>query len=639
MLRNQRAALVVAGVLCMVLGVPAAASADDGLSPGGVTRFKERVAVNVVFVGFDERDAPWSAVRSELSSRGEPIVRSRTFYGIEERLGLDYSYDYKPYYTSRSWEDSFFGYLSSIAVKKPLTEFQQAYNDNAKNVLDVTDNRWIDAPKVEKRLIDTAPAGVDTTRPTIFFINWYGRSDFRFHVYTKIAEPDPDTGFDFGAEVDSRKLVAWGGTSSDDEETGLGRSRGTHRVWFYDLSAGPEAWAGNFDVDNADLDGDDVADYRIPVSWEYGSYRPKSELPHDLGKVVRYVGLDLLFTSSPLYPPYYTADRDPGRVDLDVNTVEGWNGVDASRSYIKTPLFLQEERELPTGFDLATDSQDLAYKGDFRRCYEDMIAEVSCFDRYGLPFEGNLFVAAALNRSKFLDGEQDYEAGMLNFAIGDEDLEPPLLGYADDNWLDGTQSGIFSFVSPGIVDAGYGLTTTMIHEYGHHSSMSHPHDGFDPETGVDFEPTGDYFFAWLGDESNSIMSYIDVNWDFSQFDRDNSARHHAGGYALLANRIAKDVLRDRDARRAAGDLARADRELEDAQDSLEDHDYTGMLRHAATAYRHVRTGAARAGVTIKVRQPSTWTLMPAPHGAASGTRIAPGLIDLAHRRNSKRALP
>jgi hypothetical protein len=67
----------------------------------------------------------------------------------------------------------------------------------------------------------------------------------------------------------------------------------------------------------------------------------------------------------------------------------------------------------------------------------------------------------------------------------------------------------FSFVSPGIVESGYGLTTTMIHEYGHHSSMSHPHDGYGPATGVDFAPTGDSFFAWLGDESNSMMSYID----------------------------------------------------------------------------------------------------------------------------------
>ena len=267
-----------------------------------------------------------------------------------------------------------------------MTEWQQAYNDQLRNVLNVTDNRWIDAPKVEKRLIDTAPAGVDTRQPTIFLINWHGRKDFRFHVYSKAGEPDPDTGTDFGADRDTRKIVAWGGTTPDDEETGLGR-RGVNRVWFYDLSAGPESWGGNFDVDDADLDGDGIADYRIPVSWEYGSYRPKSALPHDLGKVVRYVGLDLLFTSSPLYPPYFTADRLPDRVDLDTNTAEGLPGVDASREFIKPGLFLQEERELPVGFGLTTDSQDLAYAGDFKRCFEGEFPaegeQFPCFPRSG----------------------------------------------------------------------------------------------------------------------------------------------------------------------------------------------------------------------------------------------------------------
>ena len=38
---------------------------------------------------------------------------------------------------------------------------------------------------------------------------------------------------------------------------------------------------------------------------------------------------------------------------------------------------------------------------------------------------------------------------------------------------------MFNFVSPDIVEAGYGLTTTMIHEDGHHLGMSHPHDGYD----------------------------------------------------------------------------------------------------------------------------------------------------------------
>jgi hypothetical protein len=614
--------------------VPATAAASGGLEPGGQTQFKERVPVNVVFVGFNDTDVPWAKVRSALANGAKPLVRSREAYGITEKLGIDYSYDYKPYYTSRSWEDSFFGYLSSIAVKKPVTEWQQAYNDQVHNVLDVTDNRWIDAPKVEKRLIDTAPAGVDTRRPTVFLINWYGRKDFHFHVYAKTGEPDPDTGYDFGANRDTRKIVAWGGTTPDDEETGLG-NRGVNRVWFYDLSAGPENWAGNYDVDDEDLDGDDVADYRIPVSWEYGSYRKKSALPRDLGKVVRYVGLDLLFTSSPLYPPYFTADRDPGRVDLDVNTLEGWPGVDASKQYIKTPLFLQEERELPTGFDLTTDSQDLPYSGDFKRCFENEVVETptTCFPNQDLPPDANIFLAAAKHKNQFLEGDGDYEAGLLNFSISGP--EPPFLGYADDNWLDGTQSGVFSAVYPGAVESGYGLTTTMIHEYGHHSSLSHPHDGYDSASGVDFEPTGDYFFGWLGDESNSMMSYIDLNWDFSQFDRDNSARFHGAGYAELANRIAKDIVRDRDAKKAAGDLADADRELGIAQDAIADYDYGRMLAYAERAYVNVREGAAKAGVAVRVRQPSTWSVLP-PAAGQSGSRIKPSLIDLPGRAEARR---
>ena len=49
------------------------------------------------------------------------------------------------------------------------------------------------------------------------------------------------------------------------------------------------------------------------------------------------------------------------------------------------------------------------------------------------------------------------------------------MGFADDNYRDGTQSLVFSFISPEIVELalGYGLTTTMIHEVGHHIGLSH----------------------------------------------------------------------------------------------------------------------------------------------------------------------
>jgi hypothetical protein len=81
--------LIVAGVVAVAMVVAPAGAVADGLDPGGVTRFKERVPVNVVFVGFNESDAPWAKVRAELASRSQPIVRSRAFYGIDEPMGLD----------------------------------------------------------------------------------------------------------------------------------------------------------------------------------------------------------------------------------------------------------------------------------------------------------------------------------------------------------------------------------------------------------------------------------------------------------------------------------------------------------------------------------------------------------------------
>jgi hypothetical protein len=194
---------------------------------------------------------------------------------------------------------------------------------------------------------------------------------------------------------------------------------------------------------------------------------------------------------------------------------------------------------------------------------------------------------------------------------------------------------VFSFVYPSAVAGGYGLTTTMIHEYGHHSSLGHPHDGYDPASGIDYEPTGDRFFAWLGDESNSMMSYIDLNWDFSQFDRDNSARHHAAGFALIANRLAADVLASPDAALAADDLAVADTRLTEAQAALQAHDYPLMLSRAGAAYRRVRAGAAKAGVSAEIRPPSTWTLRPTAE-LGSRSRMKDHTIDLDRRANRKR---
>lgn len=602
---------LLAAVAALATSAASFAADYEHLDPGGPANLPEVVPVNIVLVGMDWRNQRKAELLDQLPERYDPIVRSRLFYGETELVGLHYTYDYQLTEAGPDWEDSFFAALADLSTPADRTAFQEEYNAQD-GIRDVGDNHFIDAPAVEKWLIDHAPPEIDTAENTIYFINWWGRGDFIDHVYTKTGEPDPDTGYDFGVNRDSRKLVAWGGTTPDDEETGLG-DRGVNRVWFFDLSAGPEAWGGSYDVTNPDIDGDGEPDYRLPAAWEYaeGGYRDPAELPSDLGKVARYAAINLLFTSSPLYPPYLTPPRLPDAINLRVRTYEGWEGVDGSEEYQTPELLLQEESELfPLPFSLEFVEEPL--DGKSLECYFRFLEDKRCFpgqphDVY--PAFANLFLFNALRR---LGNEQTrggkYTAAAFNYVSSEDAF---LLGYADDNWLDGTQSMIFNFVYPGAVEAGYGLTTTQIHEYGHHFAMSHPHDGFDSETGIDYEPTGPFFFAWLGDESNSMMSYIDVNWDFSQFDRDNMARFQGAGYVKNANFIAKKIIDAGKEEKVSFYFAFADSEIGKAKRALSRHDYPTAWSHARKAYDTVLAAAARVNVKVN---PSAkgWYVPPKP---------------------------
>jgi hypothetical protein len=280
---------------------------------------------------------------------------------------------------------------------------------------------------------------------------------------------------------------------------------------------------------------------------------------------------------------------------------------------------VNEESELfPSNW--SADGEDASFSGKARECYVGLLQDVGCYpDRPQYPPFANLFLNNALNLNGFLDEKPDkagrnrrYEAPGFNYAVDDAaepDLSPPALGFADDNYVDGTQSFVFSFVSPGIVASGYGLTTTQIHEYGHHFGMSHPHDGFDWETGVDYGPSGPFFLAWASDEHNSMMSYIDLNWDFSQFDRDNAARHQAAGYIINANAIAGRILDSRKADRARIALAIADAAIGAAKTNMAAHDYPDTFRWARLAYESVLEGADRANVKVEASH-NGWSVLP-----------------------------
>src|SRR3990172_2727124 len=173
----MRKALTVA--LCaFALTVGQTASADSSFShldPGGPADLPEQVPVNFVFLGYDEENIDVPTFLGALPESYQPVVRSRLFYGIDDPLGIDYTYDYEVTFTDSNYEDAFFGALTELAEEMPLTLFQSLYNAQENNVLDVSGNHWIDAPSVEEWLVEHPPSGVDTGQDTVFFVNWWGR--------------------------------------------------------------------------------------------------------------------------------------------------------------------------------------------------------------------------------------------------------------------------------------------------------------------------------------------------------------------------------------------------------------------------------------------------------------------------------
>jgi hypothetical protein len=515
--------------LSMPTGASASPAAATTVGPDipTVHVYHQTIPVNIVLVGYDKAEVG-PDIMYQLAPNGAPQVRYPLYYGLQGRnLGLDFRYRYHLMDAGKRFDNQYFHYLTKIGTPSDLTTYQQAYNDQTKNVLDVTGPILnIDGPTAETWLERHAQAQLGLTNHsyTVFLVNWWGQPNFKFHVYRKTNEPDPDTGKNFG-ELNSRGLIAWGGS--------------TGRSWLYDLSAGPEAWTGNWNVDNADVDGDGVPDYRMPPIWEYtkGGYRSRYKLGSDLGTIVRYVAVNLLFTSSPLYDPLVTAPKPGGQIAVR-NTMFEDNPDGSGTNWVDPASSLGMWRALEPYHRFSTTFHDVnPITAGPKRTYR-IFANLNpgtgaCWEQYGDTFAQPYCYFHNHQGQYYPDQPLDHEVGVFSLFTTDENMgsQLGLLGYADDNWVDGTQSYVFTFDYPEALSGGYGFTTTVTHEVGHHLGLSHPHDGYDPTTGVDYGGVGDSYFTWVGDESNTVMHYLAVSNSFGRFDKDNMDRYWFAGYA------------------------------------------------------------------------------------------------------------
>lgn len=571
--------------------------AFSGLEPGAFVTHKQTVPVDIVVIGFDPSQINRSDLAALLPATSAPAVRYPRFYGLNGRdLGLEYEFKYSLTRKTRQFEDRFFRFLGSAAQPGSRigfagnpTVYMAGYNNQQKNLVDVTGPvLYIDGPAVERWLENNA--NPRTNGYTLYFINWYGREDFRFHAYTKMGDPDPDTGVDFG-NFQSSAIVSWGGTRS--------------RSWFYDFSAGPEWNTANWVVDTTDLDGDGGEEYRMPPIWEYaaGGYRDAGALGYDMGLLARYVAIDLLFAPSPLYDPLVTSPGALGRKIADVTMFEddpassGLDFIDTSfartsweqfQPYYRWRSALRDVDPIDAGAKLSLDI--IAGNSTDEGCwvpFGDPFAQLFCFFSEHLPDYVPSYPA------------RDYVAPVFAFNTTEAGLGDQfgLLGFADDNWVDGTQSMVFAFDADVYRELGYGFTTTIIHEVGHHLGMSHPHDGFDPETGVDFGAEGDFFFTWAGGESETVMHYLTLSNQFGEHNRDNMYRWEAAGYLNWANALAGDILASPNAQSVFVKLVAADALAAVAKAGLEKWDYLDAVERARAAYLTLVSAADDIGVS------------------------------------------
>jgi hypothetical protein len=231
--------------------------------------------------------------------------------------------------------------------------------------------------------------------------------------------------------------------------------------------------------------------------------------------------------------------------------------------------------------------------------FTGVLPQDDCWNSFDYTFI-ELFCFFNANRSTYIPayGPNDHVVPVFAFNTTDDNwLSLGFAGMADDNWVDGTPSYAYVLNSPAVRAVGAGFSTVTVHEVGHHIGLSHPHDGYDAELGIDFSPADDFNFVWSGDESQTMMSYLLVQTKFGQFDRDNIYRWEMAGYLNWAASLQPNILASPNARQAQELLQAADSARERAIRAFKDWNYLEAARSARQTYELTATAAEQLGVS------------------------------------------
>jgi hypothetical protein len=611
------------------------------LAPGTDLRIQQDVDVNVVLIGFGGLVDPATLLaQPQLPAwTGVPQANGagQTFMG--QRFDFRYHVTAAP-----AWfENAFFPFLRAIAQQQaplpivpglpdmPITPYQAIYNfcnldpafdpslgcsfDPAAprvNSRMITLNYLLDASFVEKVLSQNLGVlGVDVTKPTVVLLNWWNRPDYVDHIYLDPSEPDPETGAPRGLFFAS-ELAGYGGTSHTDPETCHGDCI-PHRLWFYDVSAGPMGRTGGIDIVspisrfvNGMLGGlnyrfHHTADYVTPAA----TYRPLNTLPQDLARLVGAIYLSQIAYAGPIYPPGLTPPQQPHDLALNINR---WSWSQSFDGLLDVPRMVTKMNALPYRFSATVTEQQDGVDTPLGRVWQCSLTA----DRYGQLGKscyGNRYAGYAVadlqayftdHLFQYLSGAPQYEVPIFQFNTAPPLASPLFAGYAYSNYpglgwtstqLPQTrQSFIFTSTTPDR-NAIFGHGNLLQHEVGHHLGFSHPFQGYRCLTETcgtgEFIPFGNNpstFFSAAGQYTTGLMTYVAVNNDYSRFELDNLQRWLTWQYLDLSNFIVAQIGASPRADSVAGAVLTADAKAGLALTAYRHYDYAAAEQQARAAY-------------------------------------------------------
>jgi hypothetical protein len=594
------AAAVVAAGTAGISATPAHANGVSvppphltAIHPGAPQLRPTPIRINVVLVGYQPGAVDTNRLLSTLPSEAAPIMRFPAYRGLFYSVGNDLQYRYSIRAAGTTFDNQFFGYLSHAGKVGPPDFQQSLYNGQVHRSLTIGPSvRFIDAKDTEKWLETAATyqLKINPADYTVFLVNWYGRSDFQFHTFTNRSNPDPDTGIDARVTLGQTHVRAWGGTSGP--------------TWFFDLSAGPVFTDTSWNVDDVTITSPPgTMDYRIPPAWDYGhtGYRAFNDLTGDLAALVRYVGTDELFASSPIFDPAATLSLPGTGKTIAVDIFEGDPALNGAKDIHPSAIWAAHQALEPY-LPINVTVRDFPLTGAVQTAYDTatlLSVSPGCWNAFGSPITEFVCYFMGNYPQYFPTNTQNAVVPVVGFTVADNPgSRIGLLGVTDDDFATGTPTLIEEFDGPPLryQPNAYAYTHLTTHEAGHFMGLSHPHDGEDPAGFFDFGPGGAFYYVWAGDQSDSAMSYLNGNSTFDVLDVDNLARDNYARLSILADFISGDVLAQPPNAAAYALLLAADAEYHLADAAVRGERWLSAAEYALAGFRDIQRAQQAVGL-------------------------------------------